>query len=154
MQLRVGVNLISGLLYAALRVRNITKEIRIPINHGLKHVQPNPRTCFLPHHLQSMPCSLVSSKRAIRAISCLSRDPSPVSRIGDIGYIDLKGSWHCVVNIFDPQSCAAARIKELVLAEQIPHYISETKCRPFDRPIIHLLGGGSFTLASSDTLDQ
>ena len=93
---------------------------------------------------------LIPCNRAQREINCLSTDPSPKSRLGDIGYVDSKGSWRCVLNVFNPLACAAAGIKELILASEMSKFVSQTKYIPFEQPIVRIRGGGRFVLVSVD----
>ena len=68
----------------------------------------------------------------------LSHNPSHHSTLGDVGYVDDKGSWRKLVNVLDTESCEAIGIKSLRLARGLPQYITQARHAPFEEPIIHI----------------
>ena len=82
------------------------------------------------------------------SIRWLSQDPSTNSRLGDVGYVDAKGSWKPVLNIFDQKGCEGYGIKPLRPRHHLSDYVVRGKPSntPLHEPIVHLQPGGSYQL--------
>ena len=87
-----------------------------------------------------------SVQNAVPHVNFLSHNPSQSSTLGDVGFIDDKGTWRKVVNILDSESCKELGIKSLQLARGQPQYITQAKRTPFDEPIVDLYNGESHKL--------
>lgn len=74
----------------------------------------------------------------------LGHNPSPNSRIGDLGYVDQAGSWRRVLNCLDPKSCDQLGLKALRLAQPTAQYIMPTRQIYMTEPVVQLSGPGSF----------
>ena len=76
----------------------------------------------------------------------LGHNPSPNSRLGDVGYVDKAGSWRCVVNCLDPKSCSQLGVQALGLAQPKARYITHSGSRELymAEPVVQLTGSGSF----------
>lgn len=75
-------------------------------------------------------------------IKYLSHSPSRESRLGDIGYVDERGNWRKILNIFDQESCRQLGIKTLRLERSLSQYITQTKYSRSATPIVKLYNGG------------
>ncbi len=74
----------------------------------------------------------------------LGHNPSPNSRLGDVGYVDQAGSWRCVVNCLDSKSCDQLGVKALRLAQPKARYITPSRKLYMTEPVVQLTGSGSF----------
>jgi hypothetical protein len=95
-----------------------------------------------------------SKDRQQQALKWLSIDPSPTSRLGDVGYVCTKGLWRVVLNIFNQNICELYGIKAIVLAADLDEYIVETPNSPHGEPLIELRRGGSYRLVTLNQLDR
>ena len=96
----------------------------------------------------------ITQEPAQPTIKYIAREPSPSSRLGDIGYLDKKGMWHGVVNIFDQGSCRLLGIKALRLATDWLQYITQGQHNASEQPWIDLYPGGSYQLVSPNELER
>src|SRR4051794_28333977 len=74
----------------------------------------------------------------------LGHNPSPNSRLGDLGYVDEAGSWRCVVNFLDSKSCHQLGVKALGLAQPKARYLTHSRELYMAEPVVQLTGSGSF----------
>jgi hypothetical protein len=88
----------------------------------------------------------------VGGIKNLTHNPSPGSRLGDIGYVDEAGNWRRVVNILDEASCEPLGINCLRLARGLPQYITQRKHVPFDEPVIQLYSTGGCQILTGEDL--
>lgn len=88
----------------------------------------------------------------VEGIKNLTHNPSPGSRLGDVGYVDEAGNWRRVLNILDKSSCEPLGISCLRLARGLPQYITQRKYVPFDQPVIQLYSGGGFQVLTGEDL--
>jgi hypothetical protein len=82
----------------------------------------------------------------------LSRDPSSTSRLGDIGYVDAKGSWRVALNIFDELRCERYGVH--ALETQLSKDITEAHHVPLDQPAVELRRGGSYRIVTLAGLER
>lgn len=80
----------------------------------------------------------------------VSIDPSTASRLGDLGYVDTKGCWRVVLNIFDSSLAEKLGIKAFAKPTSLDKYILQHNVTPFDDPIIELRPRGGYRLVASD----
>jgi hypothetical protein len=84
-------------------------------------------------------------------ITCVTRDPSQTTRLGDVGFVDGKGAWCKVANIMDAtgQKCG---IRALRRTNELKDYISE---RPYlDEPFVSVSPGNNFQILSHHDMAQ
>jgi hypothetical protein len=105
----------------------------------------------MPHIRRGAP---ISQEPVEPMIKYVAREPSTCSRLGDIGYMDKKGMWHGVVNIFDQGSCRLLGIKALRLATDMFQYITHGQHNAFEKPWIDLYPRGSYQLVSPNELKR
>jgi hypothetical protein len=79
----------------------------------------------------------------------LGHNPSPNSRIGDIGYVDQAGSWRRVLNCLDSKSCGQLGLKALRLAQPTARYITSARQIYMTEPVVKLDGAGSVQQVST-----
>jgi hypothetical protein len=96
----------------------------------------------------------ISQEPVEATIKYIAREPSSCSRLGEIGYLDKKGMWHGVVNIFDQGSCRLLGIKALRLANDWLQYITHGQYNISQKPWIDLYPGGSYQLVSPNELQR
>jgi hypothetical protein len=103
-----------------------------------------------------MCCCLLKGLKARQqhALKWLSVDPSPASRLGDLGYVDAKGRWRVVLNILNQKICERYGIKAIVLASDLDEYITETPHNSHGEPLIELRRRGSYRLVTLDQLER
>ena len=73
----------------------------------------------------------------------LGRNPSPIPRLGDIGYLDQTGSWRRLVNILDASSCKQVGLKSLRLERPLKEYVALERQVYMTEPVVQLSGSGS-----------
>lgn len=95
-----------------------------------------------------------SKDRQQDALKWLSIDPSPTSRLGDVGYVDAKGRWRVVLNILNQNICEHYGIKAIMLAAGLDEYIVETPHISHGEPLLELRRGGSYRLVTLNQLDR
>lgn len=103
----------------------------------------------MPHFRLQKPSNQESVEPAIRHIA---REPSLISRLGDIGYVDKKGMWHKIVNILDQNSCHQLGIKSLRLAADRLQYVTQSRHTSSEEPCVNLYDGGSYQLVTANEL--
>lgn len=86
----------------------------------------------------------------------LSVDPITNSRLGDIGFIDAKGTWKRVLNIFDQGGCERAGMNPLRLAKDVSMCVvrREASNTIFKEPVIQLSPGGKYQLINLKDPDR
>lgn len=85
------------------------------------------------------------SKASNSEVPNLGRNPSPISRLCDIGYVDRTGSWRRVVNILDTSSCKQLGLKALRLERPFKEYVAPDRHLYLTEPVVQLSGlGGGF----------
>ena len=72
------------------------------------------------------------------ALDWVSIDPSPESRLGDWGYISLRGKWVKICNVFDVASCQAINARPILLDRAISQYITKAPGQPLADPFVIL----------------
>lgn len=95
-----------------------------------------------------------SNQESAEPIKYITRQPSISSRLGDIGYVDDKGMWHGVVNIFDQGSCQRLGIKALKLETDWPQHITTRQYGASEKPWIDLYPEGRYQMVSPDELKR
>jgi hypothetical protein len=91
-----------------------------------------------------------TDKHPRHTLKWVSIDPSTTSRLGDLGYVDKKGCWRVVLNIFDRNATERLGIKALALQASLGEYVVQNNVIPFDDPIVELRPQGSYRLIALD----
>jgi hypothetical protein len=102
-----------------------------------------------------MPCSSTwtsfESELSPTNITCVTRDPSQTTRVGDVGFVDGKGAWCKVANIMDATSQKCG-IRGLQRTHEMKDYITE---RPYlDEPFVSVSPGNNFQILSHHEMAQ
>lgn len=104
-------------------------------------VQISTRTVlrFLRSNIRGMPISATTKAKQDLYLPNPAQNPSPNSRLGDIGYVDHTGTWRRVVNALDATSCDQLGIKPLRLQGLASEYITDRLVHQRE-PIVNLYG--------------
>jgi hypothetical protein len=88
-------------------------------------------------------------------IKNLAHNPSQSSRLGDIGYVDQKGSWRSIINVLDQGACEQLGIRALRLAQALPSYVTQARDSRFEgQPLVKIFDGGEYEILSPDKFER
>lgn len=87
-------------------------------------------------------------------IRCVTQDPSPDSRLGDIGYVSEGGKWRRIVNVVNEASCKRLGITAINRTHDLEEYIVKRKRAQFHVPFVTMREEGEYEILTPDEFDK
>ena len=80
----------------------------------------------------------------------MTQDPSPDSRLGDLGYVSEGGKWQAIVNMVNEASCNRLGITAINRTHGLKEYIVKRKPTQYQMPFVTMREGGDYEILTPD----